>query len=541
MSGIASRLAGLLVLAVLALVVTAATGADASSGRARLLGVVPHVGGTVQGARALPKVLGAATPATLTFDSSYVSLIDRYFMDVAHDSGGTQNVYSVGTQYYDTVSGPMQHVQYQSTFGGAYVDHDPLPPSGCDDANNGRHDPYCLTDQQLQDEIQHVLTAKGWQGGLSHVFFLMTPEGVGSCGDAVENQCSTNFFCAYHSAFGPSISQAIIYANEPYEGRVAGCSNSIDQGFPNDIDSDTTINTISHEHNEAITDPIGDGWIANDRNENGDLCAYIFGDPLGGTPRTNAYNQVINGHHYDLQEEYSNADHGCIQRPGGIASPPNVVEDLPYGGGPVMRTNTAYAIYWLPTPGNTTAPAVTGTVGVTHTLTSSTGSWNVPASGFAFQWQRCITAGAGCVDIPGATGSSYRLATADGGRYVRSTVSARNANGSSAYVASGSELVIPLLQLRKAPHISGRARIGRRLRTTKGSWSGTPKSYRFQWLRCNAHGGSCVRIGHATHPTYKLGKHDAKHRLRVRVTAANVAGRKSATSRATARVPAARP
>jgi hypothetical protein len=381
------------------------------------------------------------------------------------------------------------------------------------------------------------------------MFFLMTPDGVGSCefagpASTTSNPCSTNVFCAYHSAFGPSASDAVIYANEPYEGPTVGLPRGCagpDQGFPNDTDSDTTINTISHEHNEAITDPLGNGWIVPaDGEEDGDLCAYVYGAPLGGTGAS-AYNQVINTHRYDLQEEYSNADHGCIQRPGGTVSQPNVSEDLLYGNGPVMHTNTTYAIYWLPTPGNTTAPAVTGTVGVTHTLTSSTGSWNVPASGFAYQWQRCSSAGAGCVDIPGATGSSYKLASADGGQYVRSTVSARNANGSSASVASGTQLVIPLPQLRKAPHISGRTRIGRRLRATKGSWSGTPKTYRFQWLRCNAHGGSCVRVGHATHSTYKLGKHDAKHRLRVRVTAANVAGRRSATSRATARVPAARP
>ena len=46
---------------------------------------------------------------------------------------------------------------YGSTFGGAYVDHDPLPANGCDDGI----DPYCLTDQQLQNEIQTALTAKG--------------------------------------------------------------------------------------------------------------------------------------------------------------------------------------------------------------------------------------------------------------------------------------------------------------------------------------------------------------------------------------------
>jgi hypothetical protein len=93
---------------------------------------------------------------------------------------------------------------------------------------------------------------------------------------------------------------------------------------------------------------------------------------------------------------------------------------------------------------------------------------------------------------------------------------------------------------KKAPHISGKARVGRRLSAVRGTWSGPPKSYRYQWLRCNARGGSCARIRHATHSTYRLTRTDAAHRLRVRVTATNAAGSRLAASRATARVPKTR-
>src|SRR5262249_26852252 len=162
----------------------------------------------------------------------------------------------------------------------------------------------------------------------------------------------------------------------------------------------TTVNTISHEHNESITDPLGNGWIATDGNENGDLCAYIFGSALGGAPGSTAWNQVINTRKYSLQEEYSNpprADAGCIQRQGGTASPPNVNETLNYGGGPVMHTNTTYAIYWLPTARNTAPPAVTGTAVINQTLTTSAGSWAAGGAPFSYQWQRCAANGTGCV------------------------------------------------------------------------------------------------------------------------------------------------
>jgi hypothetical protein len=534
MSGIAARFSKILVLAGVALAVTASSGAAGGPARAPILGVVPHAGGQL--ARApIPHALSttairaAAGPTTLTFDTSYQSVINQFFTDVAHDSGGANNVYPVAKQYTDG-SGA---IQYQSIFGGSYVAHDPLPANGCDDG----FDTYCLTDEQLQHEIQSVMTAKGWQGGLNHIFFLMTPNGVGSCGDGVSGECSTNAFCAYHSAFGPA-SAPVIYANEPYEGPDpnGGCAAD-SQGFPNDLDGDTTINTISHEHNEAITDPFGNGWIASDGSENGDLCAYGFGTAVGTTSNEQPYNQLINNHPYSLQQEWSEADGGCIQRPGGASTPATFGSGpLLYGGGPVMHTNTTYAIYWLPTARNKSAPVVTGTAVVNKTFTTSVGSWDGGAP-FSYQWQRCSSTGTSCANIPGATASTYKLTTADGGHVVRSTVRATNVNGVSPPAASsGNKMVVDIPAVTKTPHISGRAKVGKKLSGSHGTWTYSP-TYAYQWLRCNAQGASCRSISHATHAKYKLTKRDAKRRLRLRVTAANAAGSGTpATSAATARV-----
>src|SRR5205807_1956866 len=50
--------------------------------------------------------------------------------------------------------------------------------------------------------------------------------------------------------------------------------------------------------------------------ENGDKCAYNWGSALGGsgTPADPFYNQVINGHHYYYQQEWSNQGRTCLQR-----------------------------------------------------------------------------------------------------------------------------------------------------------------------------------------------------------------------------------
>jgi len=83
------------------------------------------------------------------------------------------------------------------------------------------------------------------------------------------------------------------------------------------LDADVEISVLSHEMNEAVTDPIGTAWVDSTGGEIGDDCAYIYGGGFGGAPGT-LFNQTINGTHYFVQEEFSNQDYkrrhaGCVQ------------------------------------------------------------------------------------------------------------------------------------------------------------------------------------------------------------------------------------
>jgi hypothetical protein len=191
----------------------------------------------------------------------------------------------------------------------------------------------------------------------------------------------------------------------------------------------------------------------------------------------------------------------------------------------------------VPLPAATGQPALSGVAAVGKKLSTTTGSWNTPAT-FAYQWLRCAADGSGCTNISGATSPIHVAVAADSGRRLEARISATNVVGTAQTLSKLSGVVVAVPRVTKAPRISGRVRAGRRLSANPGSWSGPPKSYRYQWLRCNARGGSCLRIHHATRLKYRLTSLDAQHRLRVRVTAVDAAGRRTASSRATPRVPA---
>lgn len=248
--------------------------------------------------------------------AGYSSTIDQYFNDVAADSGKTTNVYSVDTQY----SG----IAYSSTYGGSVTDTNPFPASGCP-LYNGLSE--CLTDSQIIAEVDNQIAAHGWTKNGTTMFFMFTPNNVGSCFDG-SSSCAYTAYCAYHG-YTPS---GAIYANQPY-----AFDPSCDVGeYPNGSSNqaDPTINVVSHEDNEAITDPqvnINSAWYDAAGYEIGDKCAWTFGTRSGSAGAQ--YSNTINGHNYFLQEEYSNDGHKCLQNYGAPAGgPPQITSFAPTHG-----------------------------------------------------------------------------------------------------------------------------------------------------------------------------------------------------------------
>ncbi len=327
--------AGVLALAATAALVGSLGSANGSTPQIpkNISGVVPIIGKQV-GNAGLPLVYHGGPvmttnktytifwiPNGYSVSGNYISTINQYFADVAHDSGMGSNVYAAATQY----SG----IQYSSSVGATTTATNAFPTSGCP-VYTGVTD--CLTDAQLQAEIDTVINAQGWTRNGTNMFFLFTPQNVGSCFDSGGSQCTYTTYCAYHG----TTNSGAIYANMPYTVSSTYPGNCDEHQYPNSSDADPTINVTSHEHNEAITDPQLNAWYDSSGAENGDKCAWNFGALQGSNG--SEYNQTINGHHYFLQMEWSNTNPNlaCVQTyslgGGGGGSVPKITWLFPLSG-----------------------------------------------------------------------------------------------------------------------------------------------------------------------------------------------------------------
>ena len=291
-------------------------------------------GGPVMGTRSTADKV-VLTPiywagAGYSFAASYKKLLTRFLKDAAADSDTSGNVFSTVFEY----SGSNGAINYHFTTGAAINDSNAFPAAGCTTNSgaiygDGSGYTTCLDDAQLQSEIEAQITANGLTRDLGHIYVLFLPKHVESCfyaGNPSGQACTVNYtpsaaYCAYHSYTGANS----VYATMPFPIYQSGTGYSCTDEHlgthavqtPNsNPDADVETSPTSHEISEAITDPHLNAWYDSSGNENGDECAYEYGT-LGGTDG-GFFNQTIHGHHYLLQEEFSNHNFaigqgGCLQ------------------------------------------------------------------------------------------------------------------------------------------------------------------------------------------------------------------------------------
>jgi hypothetical protein len=257
---------------------------------------------------------------------TYEGLVEQFFTDVAADSTGTGaaagactttaqsncNVFTVEPQYGEqngptTATPGAYDIAYDSANANdRIIDHDAYP-SKADQCASPDDTAVCITDAQVQQEVDSVVSSHGNARGLHDLWYVFLPPGVDECITA--GVCGTNAFGGYHSLSNVNGHGVTIYAItiDPVI-ETGGISQGVDpQGNP---DAEITVDIAAHETNEAMTDPTGVGWLDPNGFEMADKCeSPQRGTLLGFAGPDNApYNQVINGNDYMIQEMWANDD-----------------------------------------------------------------------------------------------------------------------------------------------------------------------------------------------------------------------------------------
>lgn len=139
--------------------------------------------------------------------------------------------------------------------------------------------------------------------GHKAVYHVFLPKGTDMCrvaGECYSPDDPNNWvFCAFHGSVDFSSTVHALFSVEPYQA-VPGCE--IPGQTPHGV-IDATASTLSHELIETMTDPDLNAWF------NG-----LFGFEIADICSAFATNQLLNGHNYFLQSEYSNRIHSCTNQ-----------------------------------------------------------------------------------------------------------------------------------------------------------------------------------------------------------------------------------
>lgn len=180
-------------------------------------------------------------------------------------------------------------------------------------------------------------------------------------------------------------------------------------------------------------------------------------------------------------------------------------------------------------PTNEQLPSIAGMTQENQILAGSAGLFDEhgDTTTYAFQYIRCDSSGLSPSNISGATSLNYTLQTADVGHTIRLAVTATNSGGSTTATSAQTAVVTaaPVAPTNSVlPSFEGNPQQGELLaEISLGVWNGATTLTQ-QWMRCDPTGANGVAIQGATGKSYVPQASDVGGTLRLRVTAANVAG-----------------
>ncbi len=259
-------------------------------------GINYHTGGTVLKASPVPIYIiwygnwnGGARPSD---SQATVNLIQGF---LGSNSLGGSSYEAINTTYGDTTGNVSGHLN----FSGAVFDNY---------SQGTRFSDRNLT-TIVSTHVGHDLPSD-----VNAVYLVLTSS------DVKESSGFCRTYCGFHTHAtigGADIKYAFV-------GNVDQCPSGceIQSTGPNSPSAgvggaDGMSNTITHETEEAITDPDLNAWFDSSGNEDADKCNFKFG-PTQTAANGAKFNQTFGGHNWMIQMEWENSrGGGCDQTLGG--------------------------------------------------------------------------------------------------------------------------------------------------------------------------------------------------------------------------------
>ena len=263
-------------------------------------------------------------PAGQTMSANYQSIINGFFHERRRRERLDDDVYGRDTQYYDGLE-PEVFVQNTRASAARTSTRRRRSRRGAATASTRQRRLQltgCVTDAQIQDEIDARAQRDRLDAEPDKLFFVFTPRSVGSCIDTVSRTMRVHATTARTTATTSAAARDVIYANQPYtETSQLGTARRLRPGPAPERRLGRRHAQRRRATSTTRRSPTQTATPGTTRrgNENGDKCAWTFGTPLGIDGRSAQYNQVIGTGTYYLQQEWSNASSSCVL---GFGAPP---------------------------------------------------------------------------------------------------------------------------------------------------------------------------------------------------------------------------
>ena len=204
--------------------------------------------------------------------------------DLANNIGGSP-YFNINSTYYN---GSNAHVVNSVTYGG----------STTDSYSHGTS----LSDSAIQAIVSSAISSGRLPTNTSAVYFVLTSADV----TASSGFCTQ--YCGWHT-HGTISGSDIKYSFVGNPDRCPSACNAQTVGPNGNAGADGMASIISHELEEAVTDPDLNAWYDNRGAENADKCAWTFGTTT--TLSSGAkYNMTLGNRNYLIQQNWVNASGG---------------------------------------------------------------------------------------------------------------------------------------------------------------------------------------------------------------------------------------